>query len=222
MSSRVLPAVVLLLALAAAAATPVQASDCAVPCGYIYPLLVLSFPDYDGVNPVDVEGGERVLEGSLTYRFDVTNEGYGLQDPQQEIRITFEFPKKPAWVDVSMEPAEIPILVLPIYIVPDVSNPASPVANFVYTAPIALTVRATADAPDDAVFSKALVFAKSTESGLYKAAYGIKEVRVATGVTEEEILARASVGPEETPGFHAMLLMPAVAAALLLARRVQR
>lgn len=213
-------AFVVLAALLAAAVpmTSAGAADCAVPCGYIYPLILLQFPDYDGVNPVAPDDGKRVLPGTLTYQWDVTNEGYAVQDPAQDVVVTFEYPKKPAWLDARIEPSEVPIQLLPIHLDPDENDPAGGSTYYRYSVPVTLTIEAKAEAPADAVYSKVLIFAKSTESGLYKPAYGIKEVRVATGYTEDEVLAATSSSETQTPGFGLAALGAAAGIALVAAR----
>lgn len=169
---------------AAAAALPegpldASAPACGVPCGYIYPLILLTV---EGKNePRALAAGESLtIPATITYRFDVVNEGFTVPDPQQPIVITFEYPKKPEWATLSVEPAQIEVPIQPQYIQPDASDPQNLQGQYVFVTDIAITVAAPGQAvlADGFDYAKLLVFAKSTESGLYKAGYGIKELRM--------------------------------------------
>ncbi|HET6404743.1 MAG TPA: hypothetical protein VFH78_08850 [Candidatus Thermoplasmatota archaeon] len=164
-----------------APALAVGAADaCAVPCGRIYPIITIqldtdqpNFPLASGV-PVDIPA-------RLTYRFDMVNEGYTVATPNQPIDIRFEYPRRPDWVTMAVTPEVVRVDVTnPTYVQPDTSNPTSPQAQYVFTVPITITVTLAGQAilRDGYDYHKLLVFAKSSESGLYQAGYGIKEIRV--------------------------------------------
>ncbi|HEX2022084.1 MAG TPA: hypothetical protein VHH36_05180 [Candidatus Thermoplasmatota archaeon] len=179
MSLRLLVALALLAPLVAA-----PADACGVPCGRIYPSILMSV---EGQAPGQVynvtQGVPLTLEATLTFRFDAGTEGYTAPDPNNPIVVTFEFPRKPKWAELSVEPDRIPIPVTdPRYLKPGTPDPsAPPELTYEYATKVAVTALVTDRAVlrDGFDFGKLLVFAKSTESGLYQAGYGIKEIRVA-------------------------------------------
>ena len=120
------------------------------------------------------------VNGKLTFTFDAVNEGFAVNDPAQDIVVTFEFPRKPAWADVAIEPREIKIPISPQYLKPDASNAQQVQGTYVYEVPVKVSFKIVGQpvVPTGYDHAKLLVFAKSTESGLYKAAYGIKQVKV--------------------------------------------
>lgn len=151
-----------------------------VPCGRIYPIILMQVEDKASMYNLTL--GEPVeIAATLTYKFDMANEGYTAVNPLDPITIGFEFPRKPDWAELSVEPERIVVDVNnPTNVQPDPTNPASPQATYVFTVPIKITARLTGQAilRDGYDYHKLLVFAKSTESGLYQAGYGIKEIRV--------------------------------------------
>lgn len=156
------------------------ASACGVPCGRIYPLILLQVEDQAAVYDLS-EGSPVTIDATLTYKFDMVNEGYTAATPNEPIVIRFEYPRKPDWADIKVEPEAINVDVSnPVYVVPDTSSPTNPQASYVFTAPITITLALTGQAvlKDGYDYHKLLVFAKSSESGLYQAGYGIKEIRV--------------------------------------------
>lgn len=187
-ASRIVLAALLVLALAAPAGAlapwqgpqSARGSACSVPCGYIYPLILIGVEGKNEPRPL-AAGETLTIPAKLTFRFDVVNEGFTLPDPQQPIVVTFEYPKKPDWARVEVEPAQIEIPIQPQYIQPDASDPQNLQGYYVYEADLSISIAAPGQAvlPDGLDYAKLLVFAKSTESGLYKAGYGIKELRVA-------------------------------------------
>jgi hypothetical protein len=101
---------------------------------------------------------------------------------------------------MSVEPPQIPVPIEPQYLQPDTSDPTNPGASYVYTAKITISFSAKSQPvlADGTDYAKLLVFAKSTESGLYKSGYGIKELRVApAGAVHESDV--ASSRPKFTP-----------------------
>ena len=170
---------VVLLLLPALATLP--ATDaCGVPCGRIYPLILMSVEDKGAQYPL-AQGQEIEIPAVLTYKFDMANEGYTVATPNEPITIRFEYPRKPDWAELVVEPELIPVDVAnPTMVQPDVSTPTSPQASYVFTFPITIRAKLTGQAilKDGYDYAKLLVFAKSSESGLYQAGYGIKEIRV--------------------------------------------
>lgn len=171
----------LLAALLCAPALVLGAADaCSVPCGRIYPIITITLEGDQPTWPL-VAAQPTQIAATLTYKFDMMNEGYTAAMPNEPIDIRFEYPRKPDWAAVSVEPEVIRVDVTnPTYIRPDPSNPASPQAQYVFTVPITIRVGLVGQAVlrDGYDFHKLLVFAKSSESGLYQSGYGIKEIRV--------------------------------------------
>lgn len=170
----VLPAVVL------APTASACFSTVGVPCGRIYPLILIQVEDKATLYNLS-QGGSIEVPAKLTYKFDVVNEGYTLAAPNEPVVVGFEFPRKPSWAEMKVEPERLEIPVNnPTYIQPDPADPTNPQGQYVYTTDILITVTLTGQAVlrDGAEFAKLLVFAKSTESGLYQSGYGIKELRV--------------------------------------------
>ncbi len=170
---------------------PPAGAACSIPCGYIYPLIIIAVENGGDVRPL-APGRPLTVPATLTFRFDVMNEGFTIPNPNEPIILTFEFPRKPDWVDVAVEPARMEIPIQPQYIQPDATDPSNLKAYYVYTTEISIAIALTGQAvlKDGYEFAKLLVFAKSSESGLYKAGYGIKEFKVAPeGALHESDLA---------------------------------
>lgn len=153
-----------------------------MPCGRIYPTILIQFGDGSGGPQVfDAKMDEPVsVDATLTYRFDMQNDGYTAASPNEPVRISFEFPRKPGWADMKVEPESLVVPVNDPRFVQAAPDPNAPQLHFVWTAKITVTATVTDQAilKDGVDFAKLLVFAKSTESGLYQAGYGIKEMRV--------------------------------------------
>lgn len=162
--------------LAGAATAEESSGSCSVPCGYIYPLIIIEPKESQDARTLPSDGSPVEVEATLTWTFDITNEGFTLSNPTEPIEVTFEFPRKPSWAGMSVEPTKFEVPVTPQYIEPagDTSNPR---AEYVYTRDITITMsqkdQATLRPGED--LADLLVFAKSSESGLYKPSYGIKE-----------------------------------------------
>ena len=170
----------LLVAVLVAASALPTVDACAVPCGRIYPIITIALEGDQPTWPL-VASAPTEIAATLTYRFDMMNEGYTAATPNEPIDIRFEYPRKPDWAEIAVEPEVVRVDVTnPTYVVPDVSNPASPQAQYVFTVPITIRISLVGQAilRDGYDFHKLLVFAKSSESGLYQSGYGIKEIRV--------------------------------------------
>ncbi len=151
-----------------------------VPCGYIYPRILI---DLEGGNtPRDIEqGAPLAIPAVLNYIFDPCQEGFGAPEAGKPIIVQFEFPRRPRWAEMRVEPEEIEVQILPQYIVPP-DDPGTMTCEYRFTADMTIHIGLVdGEMPvlrDGLQYAKLMVFAKSTESGLYKSAYGIKEVRV--------------------------------------------
>lgn len=171
--------VVALLVLPALALLP-TAESCGVPCGRIYPLIFITVEEKAAM--YNLSQGQTVeVDALLTYKFDMANEGYTVATPNEPIVIRFEYPRKPDWAEVKVEPDVINVDVAnPTMVKPDLSTPTSPQASYEFTIPIKISLALTGQAilRDGYDYHKLLVFAKSSESGLYQSGYGIKEFRV--------------------------------------------
>jgi hypothetical protein len=180
-------ALILLLALppfasipAQACATSLGAAAASVPCGRIYPIILLNLdanaPKQFALKPnVTLD-----IPATVTYRFDAINDGYAVVPPTDPITISFEYPRKPSWADLKVDPETIPVNVDdPTQFTPN-PDPSAPTMQYSYTAKITIhaTLRDVAILRDGYDYAKLLVFAKSSENGLYQAGYGIKEIRV--------------------------------------------
>lgn len=167
-------------ALLAFAPTAEACSAAAVPCGRIYPQIYMRIADQAPVYDL-ASAAPLVLEAELEFKFDMMNEGYTVPSPNEPVVVSFEFPRKPKWAEIAVEPERITIPVHdPTFIQAD-PTAQPPSAWFVYTTTIQITATLTGQAilRDGFDYHKLLVFAKSSESGLYQSGYGIKEIRVA-------------------------------------------
>lgn len=151
----------------------------APPCGKIYPTILITSSGAPAPAPL-TRGATLDVPLTVVYRFDALNDGYSAVSPTDPVRVSFEFPRKPAWADLKVEPESFDVPVDdPSHFQPDpTANP--PALVFESSQRIVVHVQLTGQAVlrdgfDDA---KLLVFAKSTENGLYQAGYGIKEIRV--------------------------------------------
>lgn len=173
-------ALLLAVLLAAPAFAFPAASACAVPCGRIYPIITIQLESDAPTWPLAASAPTEI-GAVLTYKFDMMNEGYTAATPNEPIDIRFEYPRKPDWAEIAVEPEVVRVDVTnPTYVVPDTSEPTSPQAQYVFTVPITIRISLVGQAVlrDGYDFHKLLVFAKSSESGLYQSGYGIKELRV--------------------------------------------
>ncbi|HUR69931.1 MAG TPA: hypothetical protein VM370_11855 [Candidatus Thermoplasmatota archaeon] len=162
------------------AAAPL-ADACAVPCGRIYPLILIQV-DGDATMWNLTHEAPVTIDATLTYKFDMVNEGYTVATPNEPVEIRFEYPRLPDWAQIRVEPEVIPVDVNnPTYAQPETSEPTNPQAQYVYTVPIQITLTLLGQPvlKDGYDYAKLLVFAKSSESGLYQSGYGIKELRTA-------------------------------------------
>lgn len=156
--------------------------SCSIPCGYINPILVI---DLDGVqgNVMDLakDEGPITLEGTVTFKFDIVQEGFGLDDPSDPITVELKFIRKPDWVDATPEPRTFTVPISPQYVQADPSDPSNPQAEYRYTEEISVTLEKNSKpiVEDEGYdFSRMGLYARSSESGLYKPAYGYREMRL--------------------------------------------
>ncbi|HLE96708.1 MAG TPA: hypothetical protein VI997_04990 [Candidatus Thermoplasmatota archaeon] len=180
-----------LLAAPALAAAPPSGGDrtlgdggsttsCSVPCGYVYPLIRLVVDGDKAPRPL-ATGETLEIPARMMFTFDAGNEGAGPEEPGKPIVVTFEYPKKPRWVEITADPDNLQVPISPQYLQPNATDPNNLKLMYVYETDVTFRIRLV-DTPvlrEGAEYAKLLVFAKSTESGLYKPAYGIKEIRVA-------------------------------------------
>lgn len=170
---------VILLLLVPLAAPNAQAC-LGVPCGRIYPTILLGAPEgAPNLWPVS-NALPLAVELTLTYRFDAVNDGYSAASPNDPITITFEFPRKPTWVDMHVEPESVVVDVNnPTRVTPP-ADPNAPQAFYNFETKIKVTASLVGQPVlrDGFDYAKLLVFAKSSENGLYQSGYGIKELRV--------------------------------------------
>lgn len=151
-----------------------------VPCGRIYPTILLSAPEGSPNLWPLLTAQPLAVELTLTYRFDAINDGYSVASPNDPITVTFEFPRKPSWVDMHVEPESVVVDVNnPTRITPP-ADPNAPQAYYNFETKIKVTASLTGQPVlrDGFDYAKLLVFAKSSENGLYQSGYGIKELRV--------------------------------------------
>lgn len=186
--------------LAGFAAAGLADAACSVPCGRIYPTITVKIPDQAAVYDF-TRSTPLVLEADVTYSFDVAADGYSPIRPDEPIVIGFEFPRKPKWADIVVEPDRLSV---------DVNNPTFVSAagpeevRYSWTQRVTITSSLTGQAilRDGFDYGKLLVFAKSTESGMYQSGYGIKEIRVAPegAVHESDVNdASAAFTPQALP-----------------------
>lgn len=169
---------VALVTLAAPAASACFAGSASVPCGYVYPRLLFDLGER-GTTYTLTSQAPVLLEGSLTFTWDITAEGMALQNPTIPIVVSFDFPRKPDWLDVSVDPPELEIPISPQYLQPS-QTAAGPQLVYSYTAPIAVTARLTATPTVDPELPPSLrILAQSTESGLYKPGFGVRDLPLA-------------------------------------------
>ena len=172
---------VLLLLLAAPLVAPPASACAAIPCGRIYPLILIQTEQKTGTLHDLASGAPLTVAATVTYTFDAAKDGYTPIAPNEPITISFEFPRKPGWAEIAVEPARIDVPVNdPTKFSADPADPANPKLVFTHTVPITVTVQLTGQAvlKDGFDYHKLLVFAKSSESGIFQSGYGIKEIRV--------------------------------------------
>lgn len=146
-----------------------------VPCGYVYPRLLFELGERGHRYTLTSDEPLR-LEGTLTFTWDITAEGLAVQNPTVPIVVTFQFPRKPDWLHVEVEPAELQIPISPEH-VEATNTPTGVQLVYRYTAPIA--VEASLDGPpvvDPEQPPSLLILAQSSESGLYKPGFGVRDL----------------------------------------------
>jgi uncharacterized protein (TIGR03382 family) len=234
-----LSALALLAPLAQAALAPVavDGSGCAPPCGYITPIVDLTFKDKPvcggAAGSIDLAKCIQLPAPGKTVSFDGTfryywklSEDLTYPPGQEPVVVTFSgVSTNPKWLTFKMEPASITIdavaLVSPTNMKVDQTDPASPVVYYDFQAPIKVTFTRGGD-PDAAQLDKiaakggvtdVFVKAKSSASGTYfKEGFGVESFRFATA----SLLPPATTSHGAPAGFLAPLAGLAVA---LLARR---
>jgi hypothetical protein len=201
---------------------PEASSDtCAPPCGEINPRITFEFEDL-GDEPIELaEGESRTFSGEVVYWTDTDDEGHAPNDPTQDIVIRFSFPRLPTWASMSVNPTEVSV---PVSTCPDCfqtdADGSQPSTHYEYRQSIELTV--TAEEPPEATtgyeYGKLQLFAKSTESGIYNPGYGIREVRVVPGASED-LEANSADEASAVPGAGALAALATLGAAAVAARR---
>lgn len=178
----VLALLLLPLALApAASACTSSVGAVAIPCGRIYPIILVQTDAKPGTLYDLPAAAPLVVDATVTFTFDAAKDGYTATMPNEPVTISFEFPRKPQWVELAVDPPRIDVPVNdPTYFTPDGSDPANPKLVYTYTVPVKISVTLLGQAilKDGLDYHKLLVFAKSTESGIFQSGYGIKELRV--------------------------------------------
>jgi hypothetical protein len=163
---------------ACAAEAAHAATNAAVPCGYIYPRLLFDLGARGAAHTLTM-AQPLLLEGTLTFTWDITAEGMAAPNPASPIVVTFDFPRKPDWLSIEVEPPALEIPISPQYVVTSPSADG-PSMVYVYEAPIAvratLLATPTLEAPGQ---PSMLVLAQSSESGLYKPGFGIRDLPLA-------------------------------------------
>lgn len=207
---------VLLCAFALAALVPTAAgvsvpsanAHCAPPCGYIFPTIIVTSP---------VSGPLWLNESmeiplSIIYEWNFDNEGTGLHDASNPVKLTFDAPKKPNWVDWTVEPTEI-VLGPPEF---------NPVTTYHYEYAAMLTLTPDLALPiEERAGTKMLLFIQSSESGTFKKSYGVEVFKFPNfqeplPVNSEEKKKGFSFEMEGSPAGGAGLLPLAALAALVL------
>jgi hypothetical protein len=193
----------------AAAPEPPSAQCRGAPCGFVTPILDLHFPDkpFCGANspilsdearkdclPMLALGESLVLEGTVSWSWQFSDEGTYPNDPNTDIVIRFPRNERdPQWMQVTVEPAQFVIstatLMDPRYLDVDESDPTRPVIWYRYEGAITATLTRTADPTPEQVaeimereprgiVKNIYVRATSNESGSYfTRAFGLDPVR---------------------------------------------
>lgn len=183
----------LVAAMATALLAPMAGACAGVPCGYIYPRLLFDLGER-GTAYTLTSSAPLTLDGSLTFTWDITAEGLAAPNPTTPIVVTFDFPRKPAWLDLQVEPAEIPVPITPDHVQP-VPTSAGTALVYTYTVPISVRATLTARPEVDPGHPPSLrILAQSSESGLYKPGFGVRDLPLAL---PEAIVAAA---PARAPG----------------------
>ena len=160
---------------------PGASANAAIPCGRIYPLILITTEAKTGTLYDLDRGAPLVVDALLTFTFDAAKDGYTPAAPNEPITISFEFPRKPAWAEMAVEPARVDVPVNdPTKFKADPADPANPKLTFEFSVPIQVAITLTGQPvlKDGLDYHKLLVFAKSSESGIFQSGYGIKEFRV--------------------------------------------
>lgn len=161
--------------LAALALLPAAEACGGVPCGYIYPRLLMGLGERGTLYEL-TQGEELHLEGNLTFTWDITAEGAAVPNPTTPIVVSFAFPRKPAWLDVAMDPPTIEVPIQPQYIVPS-SEGGAVTLVYTWTTKLAVTARLNAQPTVDPEQPPSLlILAQSSESGLYKPGFGVRNL----------------------------------------------
>src|SRR5882672_8835272 len=95
----VVPALGALLPTAQACASSGIGAAGSVPCGKIYPTILVTAEGSPGAFALK-RGATLDVPLTVTYRFDALNDGYSVVPPTDPVKISFEFPRKPSWADM--------------------------------------------------------------------------------------------------------------------------
>lgn len=173
-------AIVILVAAVAPLLSGPAAACGSVPCGYINPIITIDLEGVSGQTFETRAGQALKFTGSITYTFDASQEGFTAPNPGETIVITFEFPRRPQWSDITVEPKSIEVPILPQYFETDPSDPENVRIVYRFTSPLSVEVveREPPTLAPERPTVKATIFAKSTESGFYKSGYGLKQFKL--------------------------------------------
>ena len=196
------------------------------PCGYIVPQINLDFPtkptcratslggpiDLSKCIPLPAVDGAHVETGTLTFTWDVTQDGIYPIDVQEPIVISFSgTATNPKWMKVDVEPKEV---VLDAATFANPANmqvdPATQKAVYLHSVEMRITFTRTGVGDDDGNSTERIerangatqVFlkAKSSSSGqYYKEAFGVEEFRF-NPCANDDALAHVLHLPEGTQG----------------------
>ncbi|MHB8584754.1 MAG: hypothetical protein ACYDDF_02810 [Thermoplasmatota archaeon] len=202
------PATTLCAAPAGDSTSDGAASVGSVPCGYIYPRILLTDSQWPGAGPA-LSSAPYQTKMSVAFTYDPMSEGFALNDPTNPIVVTFEFPKRPDWLSISIEPKSVNIPIEPQYFHPGAADPSNPSMIYYYETNVTMTVSVVGKPvlPDGVNQARFLIFAKSTESGLYKPGYGIREFKgtPAGAIHQSDLGPQPVITPVALPSFHPVL-----------------
>jgi hypothetical protein len=176
---------VLLAAVPPVAAAPDQALPdlpvhCASPpCGYIYPSLRVDAAVEDPYHTSKLSAFPTTIPITITYSWDMEQEGTGLTDPTTDMQITIVLTRVPAWMSARLDTHVCTFTLFPL-------NPEGAADDSMTHYDVCTVTLTTALRPEHFPANEAqlresghrlMLFAASEESGTFMKSYGLEDIR---------------------------------------------
>ncbi len=186
---------------------PQESKDCAPPCGYIWPRIGVETDIQSPFKLSNIGDFPTEADVEITYSWDMEQEGTGITDPTEEMEILVIVSRTPVFMDAQLSQSTCTFVLLP-------AQPENDVCTIKMSIQIDEELLPDSEKELKDTGHRLMLFAASEESGTFRKAYGLEDVRFQFDGEEPEVL--------ESPAPVAPLLGIALLTALLVARLRRR